>query len=66
MSIRSAYNWTGSHINGVLLGDPVIQDDGSFLWDDSMIGDGDVDETGVIWGVDDNGDLIEVGHIDPL
>lgn len=64
MSIRSAFDWTGSTINGVTLGDPVILDDGTFLWDDSLIGNGDIDENGVIWDVDDNGDRVETGQVD--
>lgn len=44
MSLTSTTNWSGREVNGVVLGEPVVLDDGSFLWDGA--GSGTIDDQG--------------------
>ncbi len=44
MSITSRFNWSGREVAGVVLGEPVVLDDGTFVWDGA--GSGELDEQG--------------------
>lgn len=46
MSITSSIDWSGRQVNGVILGQPAIQEDGTFLWDGSGLGDGTINDRG--------------------
>ncbi len=48
--IVSATDWTGNSFNGVTLGEPVLLDDGMFVWDHAFIPDGAIiDDDGYIF-----------------
>lgn len=42
--ITSRFNWSGREVSGVVLGEPVVLDDGTFGWDGA--GAGELDEQG--------------------
>ena len=55
-TLKSTQDWTGREVNGVILGTPAVQEDGSFLWDHPGIPGDEIDADGDIWmEVDDGG-----------
>lgn len=44
-ALTSIHNWSGREVGGVILGNPVTLDDGTFLWDGN-VPDGVVDDVG--------------------
>jgi hypothetical protein len=46
-ALTSSTNWEGHNLNGVVLGQPVETDDG-YVWDDSRIPSGVIDDDGNI------------------
>ena len=49
-TLRSATDWTGRKVNGVILGQPAISDDGlTYLWDHPGIPGDIIDADGDIW-----------------
>lgn len=54
-TLRSTQDWTGRDVNGVTLGEPAIQEDGTFLWDHPTIPSDWIDDNGDIWLEVDDG-----------
>lgn len=44
--IKSHKNWHGMIINGVILGDPAILEDGTYAWDHEMLPNAIIDDEG--------------------
>ena len=45
-SLKSAYNWSGREIGGVILGESTTDVDGSYLWDGPAVPGGVIDNSG--------------------
>ena len=48
-TLTSTQNWAGREVNGIILGEPVVQDDGTFAWDHPGIPGDVIDADGDIW-----------------
>jgi hypothetical protein len=62
MGIKSAENWSGTVIAGVLLGEPVVRDDGTFEWDGG-VPCGFVDDHGMFTPDDDDAEPVALASL---
>lgn len=49
-TLKSAHDWTGREINGCILGEPAMSEDGlTYIWDHPSVPAEWIDENGDIW-----------------
>lgn len=49
-TLHSAIDWTGREVDGVILGEPAISEDGlAYIWDHPSLPADWIDENGDIW-----------------
>ena len=54
-TLRSTIDWSGREVAGIILGDPVVEEDGTFVWDHPSIPGDWIDDDGDVFAeVDDN------------
>lgn len=54
-TLRSATDWTGREVDGVILGEPVVDEaTGDYLWDHPTLPGDIIDTDGDIWQEVDN------------